>query len=113
MFKKLKWWWFRRRNDVPHPEELYTIKTKLPHFRLVASLYAKGHSLEYIANFISKMDPIDPLPERRNAAGYTLPRGNMGYLGMRLFYGRPQTRERIRQMVWKMWRDNRVDHNVR
>lgn len=109
MFDSIKFWLYRRKHGIPHPREINPFLVKQQHLRELAKLYCAGFTLETCALAIESMEPPKEDP-RFNEHGARLPMRNFG---ARLFLGRRHTRERLRQLIWKFWREQRVGSNVR
>lgn len=104
LFTRLKYWWFRRQNNLPHPEELNPFLVKQDYLRELAKLYRSGFNLEQCATIIKCMSPPPRDPPLEEGKIKTPARN----FHARMFFGREHTRERLRQLLWKIWRDQRV-----
>lgn len=102
--RSLKVRWYLRHNELPKPKDINPLAVKQLHLREFAKLYCAGYDLDICSRVIAvmKMPPEEP---RFTENGARLPRSN---LQARLFLGRRHTRERLRQLIWKIWRDQHL-----
>ena len=109
---ELKWWWFRRRHEYPSNDEIRSympLEGLTPAFREVARLYAVyGYTIEDVAQYFNSTPP--PPKDPPEIPGQ--PRRPTKNFSLRMMYGRC-SRERIRQMLWKIRRTQRVARSLR
>lgn len=101
---RVYFWWYRRKNSIPHPREINPFIVKQTHLRELAKMYCSGFDLNECAALIKQMKkPIAETKTRTDGTTYVAMN-----ITERMFYGEYLTHERLRQLVWKIWREQRV-----
>ena len=96
--------YYRWRYAIPHRREIYVWGIERVYLRELAKLYCSGFNLQQCAAIIKLMTcPEAPTKTRADGSTY-----KVLWLQEKQFYGREHTRERLRQLIWKIWRDQHV-----
>lgn len=108
LWNKLKWWLYRRKHGMPHPREINPFLVERTYLRELAKLYCSGFTLNQCSSIIQAMKcPDAPVLTRADGSTY-----KKLWISEKQFYGQKLTNERLRQLVWKIWRDQHVGRKL-
>ncbi len=97
----IRFWIYRRRFDLPHPDEIKVYSIKKEYLQTLARMYKSGFNLEQCSILIEQMTcPEAPVKTRADGSQY-----KQLWINERQFYGQKLTTERLRRLLWVIWRD--------
>lgn len=107
--RKLRNWWFEYRTGLPHPRSINSFMIEKEYLRELAKMHQAGFNLAQIAFLVKQMKcPEAPTLTRKDGSTY-----KKLWIAEKQFYGQELTRERLRQLIWKIWRLQHVDRKLR